>query len=223
MINGFKISNTKLDQNKFFGVIFYKKLSFIPHIQYLKEKCSKTLKFLRVIAHKDWGADQHTLLKLYKILIRSKIDHGAFIYGAARKSHLKLLRTVHHEELRLILGGFRTSPEESLNSEAYGPSLKIRFTKLGLQYYCKQKFLPSNPAHDCTFNPKQQNLFELREKTIKNIRSSHETHTERHRHFTHKHSWSYLPTPPLGQDMTRGQFFKRSLTGLNSEFFLFLD
>ena len=28
----------------------------------------------------------------------------------------------------------------------------------------------------------------------------------------------YLPTPPIGQDMTQGQFFKRSLTGLNSEF-----
>ena len=28
----------------------------------------------------------------------------------------------------------------------------------------------------------------------------------------------YLPTPPLGQDMKKGQFFKRSLAGLNSEF-----
>ena len=28
----------------------------------------------------------------------------------------------------------------------------------------------------------------------------------------------FLSTPPLGQDMTQGQFFKRSLTGLNSEF-----
>ena len=26
------------------------------------------------------------------------------------------------------------------------------------------------------------------------------------------------PTPPLGQGMTQGQFLKRSLTGLNSEF-----
>ena len=26
------------------------------------------------------------------------------------------------------------------------------------------------------------------------------------------------PTPPLGQDMTQGQFFKRGLAGLNSEF-----
>ena len=31
-------------------------------------------------------------------------------------------------------------------------------------------------------------------------------------------SYHIYPTPPLGQDMTKGQFFKRSLTGLNSEF-----
>ena len=36
--------------------------------------------------------------------------------------------------------------------------------------------------------------------------------------------WYYLPTPSLGQDMTQGQFFfKWSLTGLNSEFFLLPD
>ena len=31
-------------------------------------------------------------------------------------------------------------------------------------------------------------------------------------------SYTYLPTPSLGQDITQGQIFKRSLTGLNSEF-----
>ena len=38
--------------------------------------------------------------------------------------------------------------------------------------------------------------------------------------FPPSHVWSYhiYPTPPLGQDMTQGQFFKRSVTGLNSEF-----
>ena len=36
-------------------------------------------------------------------------------------------------------------------------------------------------------------------------------------------TYHIYPTPPLGQDMTQGQFFKRSLTGLNSEFFLLLD
>ena len=32
------------------------------------------------------------------------------------------------------------------------------------------------------------------------------------------HTDPIYPTPPLGQDMTQGQFFKRSLAGLNSEF-----
>ena len=54
------------------------------------------------------------------------------------------------------------------------------------------------------------------------------THTRTHEHtHTHTHTRThtcrstikvrYLPTPSLGQDMTQGRFFKRSLTGLNSE------
>ena len=38
----------------------------------------------------------------------------------------------------------------------------------------------------------------------------------------YKLQWTYFdhiyPTPPLGQDMTQGQFFKRGFIGLNSEF-----
>ena len=34
----------------------------------------------------------------------------------------------------------------------------------------------------------------------------------------HKTEYHIYLTPPLGQDMTQDQFFKRSLTGLNSEF-----
>ena len=193
-INGFKISKTKtqcvhfcqlrkmhkdptlklddseipiVSQYKFLGIIFDWKLSFIPHIQYIKDKCNKTLKLLRIIAHTDWGADFQTLLKLYRTLIRSKIDYGCYVYEAARKSYLKTLNTVHHEGLRLILGAFHTSPVESLYSEAYEPPLKLRFTKLGLQYYSKIKSLPTNPAHDFIFNSKHQTLFNKKEKAIK--------------------------------------------------------
>ena len=58
---------------------------------------------------------------------------------------------------------------ESLYFEADEPPLKLRFSKLGLQYNSKLKSLPSNPTNNCTFNPKQQNLLELREKTIKSF------------------------------------------------------
>ena len=72
-------------QYKFLGVIFDRKLSFIPHINYLKAKCQKALQLLRVVAHTDWGADKSTLLKLYRSLVQSKLDYGCFIYGSVRK------------------------------------------------------------------------------------------------------------------------------------------
>ena len=56
---------------------------------------------------------------------------------------------------------------KSLYSEAYELSLKLRIIKLGLQYYCKLKSLPTNLAHDSIFYPKQQSLFDQKEKTIK--------------------------------------------------------
>ena len=36
---------------KFLGVIFDRKLSFIPHIKYLKNKCLKALNLLKVLSH----------------------------------------------------------------------------------------------------------------------------------------------------------------------------
>ena len=53
-----------------------------------------------------------------------------------------------------------------------------------------------------------------RESNTRKIRTR--THTDSH--YKLESNISYLPTPPLGQDMTQGQFSKRGLTGLNSEF-----
>ena len=49
-----------VDQYKFLGVIFDRKLSFIPHINYFIAKCHKGLQLLSVVAHTDWGADEST-------------------------------------------------------------------------------------------------------------------------------------------------------------------
>ena len=148
-----------VDQYKFLGVIFDRKLSFIPHINYLKAKCHKALQLLRVVAHTDWGADKSTLLKLYKSLVLSKLDYGCFIYGSARKSYLRCLDSIHHLGLRLALGALRTSPVESLYVESNEAPLSLRREKLALQYYTKLQSCPSNPSFDCTINPKYQDIF----------------------------------------------------------------
>ena len=155
-----------VEQYKFLGVIFDRKLSFIPHINYLKAKCHKALQLLRVVAHTDWGADKSTLLKLYKSLVRSKLDYGCFIYGSARKSYLRCLDSIHHLGLRLALGALRTSPVESLYVEANEAPLSLRREKLALQYFTKLQSCPSNPAFECTINPKYKELFARKESAI---------------------------------------------------------
>ena len=101
-----------VEENKFLGVIFDRKLSFIPHIKQLKAKSQKALNLLRVVAHTDWGGDPKVLLNLYRTIIQSKLDYGSIVYGSARKSYLEMLDPIHHQGL--ALGAFRTSPSESL-------------------------------------------------------------------------------------------------------------
>ena len=153
-------------ETKFLGLIFDNKLSFIPHLQHLRTKCLKALNLLRVVAHKDWGADFETLIKLYRCLVRSKLDYGSIVYGSARKSYVQMLDPIQNQALRLCLGAFRTTPVESLQVEANEPSLAVRRNKLALQYAIKLHSNSNNPAFDCTFNPQYRLFFQNRVSAI---------------------------------------------------------
>ena len=158
-----------VQEYKYLGLIFDKKLSFIPHIKYLKAKCLKSLNILKVLSHTTWGADRTTLLQLYRSLIRSKLDYGSIVYGSARKSYLAMLDPIHHQGLRLALGAFRTSPTASLYVEADEPSLNTRREKLSLQYAIRIAENNSNPAFDVTFQPKYTDLYESKPNFIKSF------------------------------------------------------
>ena len=158
-----------VEESKFLGILFDRKLSFIPHIKYLKAKCLKASNLLKVLSHTSWGADRTTLLKLHRSLVRSKLDYGCIIYGSARKSFLQMLDPIHNQGLRLALGAFRTSPVASLYVEADEPSLYSRREKLSLQYAIRLAANPSNPAHEVTFPPNYVNLYEQKPKVIKSF------------------------------------------------------
>jgi len=86
----------------------------------------KALNLLRIVAHKDWGADCATLLKLYHSHVRLKLDYGCVVYGSARKSVLESLDRVQNAALRTCLGAFGTSPVVSLHVEAGELPLELR-------------------------------------------------------------------------------------------------
>jgi hypothetical protein len=146
-------------ETKYLGIIFDSKLSFIPHLKNLRTKCLKAINLLRVLTTKDWGADSQTLLRLYRCLIRSKLDYGSIVYGSARKSYIQMLDPVQNQALRTCLGAFRTSPVESLQVEANEPPLSLRRQKLALQYAMKILSNPKNPTYDSIFKPQFEHVF----------------------------------------------------------------
>ena len=149
-------------ENKFLGLIWDTKLTFEPHVKYLKAKCTKALNILKVLSRTEYGSDKSTLLKLYRSLVRSKLDYGCIVYGSAGPDTLKKLDPVHNQGLRLSLGAFRSSPVESLYVEAHEPPLEVRREKLILQYLLKLKANPENPAYDVVFRPKHRERYALK-------------------------------------------------------------
>ena len=113
----------------------------------------------------DWGADRK-VLRLYRTLVRSKLDYGCIVYCSARQSYLRKLDSIHNQGLRLALGAFRTSPINSLYAEANEPSLNLRRKKLCMQYYLKLKSNQNNPTHKAVFEPLHKDEFLKREKVI---------------------------------------------------------
>lgn len=165
MLDNFKIKT--VEEHKFLGIIFDPKLSFIPHIKALKAKTLKSLNLLKVVSKVGWGGDSTVLLRLYRAVVRSKLDYGSIVYGSARPSYLKCLNTVHHQGLRLSLGAFRTSPVESLLVLAQEPPLCLRRIKLSLQYLSKLAASPLNSAFEMVFNPEFKSRYDSRPTAIR--------------------------------------------------------
>jgi len=153
-------------QTKFLGIIFDSKLNYKEHIDYLRKKCQKALNLLKVVCKMDWGADRVVLLRLYRSLVRSKLDYGSIIYSSARKSYLRKLQPIQNQGLRICLGAFRTSPVQSLYVEANEPPLHLRWKKLSLQYALKLQTNTDNPTHERTFTPPYTNFYSSKPRAI---------------------------------------------------------
>ena len=156
-----------VDQTKFLGIIFDKKLTFVPHIELIKSKSIKSRNLLRVVSGADWGADRTVLLRLYRSLIRSKLEYGCMVYGSARKSYLKPIETIQNESLRICMGAYKTSPISSLHVEANETPLTLRFAQLSAIYALKTLSDPLNPVHNIVRNANYSNLFRSKRTAIK--------------------------------------------------------
>lgn len=142
MINGQCVRFT--DSVKYLEIVFDRCLNWREHVKHVKTQCTKSFNLLKVIAGASWGADRGSMLKLYRSLIRSKLDYGCCAYGSASESNLNLIRSVQNAGLRTALGAFRSSVVSSLHIDAGELPLDHRRSLLECKLLAK---ILSSPIH----------------------------------------------------------------------------
>lgn len=154
-----------VESHKFLGMIFDQKLNWKCHIEHLKMTCQKSLNLMRVIAAKNLGADYSMLMRVYKSLIRSRIDYGCIVYDSAKKGTLKGIEVIHNTAIRIALGAYHTTPIESLLCEAGEPPLTIRRQYLSLVYAANVRANPSNPVYHHVFANRFREIYRKRKRS----------------------------------------------------------
>ncbi|GFV64260.1 RNase H domain-containing protein [Trichonephila clavipes] len=152
---------------RFLGVIFDRRLTFLPHILHLRKRCEKSLNLLKVLSNTSWGADRTSLLRVYQAIVLSRIDYGCVAYGSACNSTLQKLDPVHHMALRICSGAFRTSPVQSLYVNCHQLPLDFRRRKLSLAFYFKILSVPSHPLQNVYMSTSMKRLYDARPSNIR--------------------------------------------------------
>ena len=144
---------------KYLGMIFDQKLTWKDHSRSLIQECHKTLGLLKTLAHHHWGSDSEMLVRLYRSLIRSKIDYGCLAFSSAKSSGLAPLNSLHNYALRIATGAFRTTPVTSPYCLAAEPSLLLRRDFLLLSYSLKVAADVAYPLRKLLFSRRSQLIF----------------------------------------------------------------
>ena len=141
------------ESTRYLGLIIDKRLNWKNHVDHLRAKCTSSVNLIKHVSHLSWGADRKTLQRLYTILVQSKLDYGAQVYGASKSNVFKRLEPIQNACLRAITGAFRSSPAVSLCVETGMLPLDFSCDMLTLKHFFKIQSLPNSPTYRAVIGP----------------------------------------------------------------------
>ena len=124
-----------ISKAKFLGVEIDNSLRFKGHIQDLALRAEKRLNILRILA---WGGTEpKTLLRLYKVYIRSIFEYGCISFLHIADSTLEILQKIQNKAIRIALRLHRYVSLKILHENACLPTVKERLRQLGFDLMVK--------------------------------------------------------------------------------------
>ena len=153
-----------VDTLKILGLVFDTRLTWTPHLKYLRWDCYNRLNIVKSLAKRNWGADKTLLINTYKAIVRTKLDYGYIIYNSTKPNVLGMISPIHNAGLRIAIGALFPSPISSILSEAGESPLNYRRKQLTLIYATAIASTPSNPTHENIFQGNYQHKYYKHEK-----------------------------------------------------------
>ncbi|GFT05494.1 uncharacterized protein TNCV_3159941 [Trichonephila clavipes] len=155
---------------RFLGVIFDRRLTFLPHILHLRKKCEKSLNLLKVLSNTSWGADRTSLLRVYQAPETEILEEfsGQGVIQVRRitikkdaeiipTKHLiltfnnpKLPTTIKAGYLNCKIRPYIPNPLRCFQCQRFGHS----HTACRGQLTCSRCATVGHPSTDCTLEPK---------------------------------------------------------------------
>jgi len=145
-VNGQDIDIT--DSAKFLGVIFDRRLSWKPHIDYTITKCRRRMGLLRAVSGQKWGASKRALLMIYRALIRPVLEYGHIAIANANDTDKQRLQTIQTECLRICCGAAKGTPAIGLQNECGEIPLHLRRQRSSLREAVKILTKPNHTARE---------------------------------------------------------------------------
>ena len=141
-----------VEEARFLGLIFDRKLTWGPHIKNLKARCLKSLDILKALSHTSWGADRKHMLLLYKALVFSKLSYGCEVYSSATEGRLKTLDSIHNAGIRIASGAFKSSPISSMLVDSGELPLDLCRKSILIKYFFRVQRLSDSLTCQEIFN-----------------------------------------------------------------------
>lgn len=135
------------ESNKFLGLVFDKKLTWVTHIKNIYKQSMSNLNIIKILSNKKYGIEEQHLYKVYNNIILSRIDYGSVAYNSANKTTLNKLEVIQNACLRMITGAFRSSPVDSILSISGYTTLNERRKLTTLIYTCRIMNRKYHPLH----------------------------------------------------------------------------
>ncbi|RLU16313.1 hypothetical protein DMN91_012073 [Ooceraea biroi] len=116
------------------GLVYTLTWIFKPTVS---RSCIKPLGVLNLLRGVWWGADPSIFLAIYKALIRSRLEYGAFIWNELPAYLGKKVDRIQYKAVRLALGYRRSCPINVILGESKELPLELRLEFLGRNFLAK--------------------------------------------------------------------------------------